>query len=111
MSIRKMILPLLGGAMLGGAMLAVPAAASAAPHSVTVSYADLNLASADGRTELNQRLDRAIRLLCGGVASRTISETNEKMQCRDEANANVRQAVVKIVEGRGSADRTLALRL
>jgi UrcA family protein len=64
-----MRLPAFAFAALGSAMLAagaVPAAASDAPkQQTTLSYADLDLGTADGRAELNRRFDQAAREKCG----------------------------------------------
>lgn len=35
------------------------------PRQAIVQYGDLNLASANGRNALDQRLDRAVRMVCG----------------------------------------------
>lgn len=37
------------------------------PRQVVVKYDDLNLTTIDGREVLDQRLDRAVRMVCGTV--------------------------------------------
>lgn len=66
MRIRSTILALAAVA------LAIPAAATEADAgSVGVRYNDLNLASKAGQEELDRRLDRAARSVCGMDAVRT----------------------------------------
>ena len=74
-----MRLPTLAFAALGSAMLAagaVPAAASDAPQQQSsLSYADLDLGTAAGRTELTRRFDQAARAKCGMVEGQKTTVT------------------------------------
>lgn len=57
--------------------------------SVAVSYRDLNLNSAQGRSTLDQRIRSAARRVCGPQNGAGLSEMQNRIECR--ANA-VRQA-------------------
>lgn len=37
------------------------------PRQVVIEYGDLNLSTIDGRDVLDQRLDRAVKIVCGNV--------------------------------------------
>ena len=50
---------------LAAAGLAVPAAAADEAPSIAVRYSDLNLTSAEGQQQLDRRLERAAREVCG----------------------------------------------
>lgn len=50
-----------------GAALATTPALAAGPASVTVSYADLDLATAKGQAKLDRRIDAAAKSTCGGT--------------------------------------------
>jgi UrcA family protein len=52
-------------AALGAALSATPALAG--PASVSISYADLNLATPQGQAKLDRRIDAAAKSSCGGT--------------------------------------------
>ena len=70
--------------------VATPASAAeivVAPESVTVrvSYADLNLASAEGRARLDRRIAGAARGICGSYAPADLRMASLVQACRDGA--------------------------
>jgi UrcA family protein len=75
-------------------LAAVPAAAPAAPAAPApvvryVHFADLDLGNAAGRRALNQRIDAAVRAVCGTVALGTWRATAEARSCRIQTRAAV----------------------
>lgn len=50
--------------LMGAAITVVPTGA-VHPRQVVVKYSDLNLSTVNGREVLDQRLDRAVRMVCG----------------------------------------------
>lgn len=53
-------------ALSGAAIILVPTGAYQ-PKQVVVKYDDLNLSTVGGREVLDQRLDRAVRMVCGSA--------------------------------------------
>lgn len=76
-------------AIIGAAMLAMALPAAAAPAystaKVMVDYRGIDLASASGRQQLDQRVDAAIRSMCGAPVFGTREEAAELSACRAEA--------------------------
>ena len=77
------------------ALAAAPATASdivVAPETVTVrvSYADLNLASAEGRARLDRRIAGAARSICGTYHPAQLEMFALVQNCREEAIASAR---------------------
>jgi len=68
------------------AAMAVPAAAQTAP-SVTVSFADLNLASERGTEIFDRRIENAIDQVCGGLAPRDVRRNLAYKECVEETAA------------------------
>jgi UrcA family protein len=79
-------------------------ALAAAPTAQTriVSYADLDLASAAGRSRLDQRIGAAVRAVCGRAAPTDLNGLNQVEQCRAEtladATAQLRRGEVLVAE-------------
>jgi UrcA family protein len=79
------------------AMLAVasPAAAAAADDRVNdrvnilVSFADLNLSTADGAAALQQRVNRAVNRICGTAYLRDMTRISAIDRCRAAVNSSV----------------------
>lgn len=74
---------------------ATPAAASdivVAPETITVrvSYADLNLATAQGRARLDRRIADAARIICGSYSPADLTMSGLVRDCRDDAIASAR---------------------
>lgn len=51
----------------------------------TVVLADLNLASAAGRAQLQRRIDRAVTSVCGRIVHTELRAANDVRRCRAEA--------------------------
>lgn len=77
--------------------LAVPAQATEAPRR-TVSYADLNLASAAGRATLEQRVQNAVRAVCP-AATNTLADLRAAANCRRDALAGAQNKVAALASG------------
>ncbi len=56
---------------------------------ISVSYDDIDISTAHGQVQLQNRIKVAIRDLCGEPAFGTRDEAEMLRQCRDEAHANV----------------------
>ena len=68
------------------AALVVPTVSQAAElDSVTVSYADLNLASVTGATVLQRRISFAAQVVCGNEGTRQYDLVRARTVCRDGA--------------------------
>lgn len=84
--------------------LAIPVAASAADvaetNTVGVKYKDLDLASETGKAELERRLDRAARGVCGMGDKRTGTRITdrESRQCYREARVQLDRQFAAVVE-------------
>lgn len=75
------------------AALVVPTVSQAADlDSVTISYADLNLASADGAQRLQRRITFAARVICGYEDSRQYDLVVATNACRSDAIEGARPA-------------------
>ena len=75
-------------ALLAASLLfAIPMAANAQTRSVSVSSADLNLASKAGQTALQYRIARAIDTVCGSAHGRTTAEAQAYAACSKQARA------------------------
>ncbi|MGZ8310995.1 MAG: UrcA family protein [Allosphingosinicella sp.] len=77
-------------ALVAGATLAAAAPAAATPASVPVSYAGLDLTSPAGIAELDARLDRAVREVCGREYPMRLTFEPEIRICRQQTLASVR---------------------
>lgn len=90
---------------------ATPASAApdilVAPQNVTVrvSYADLNLASAEGRARLDSRIAGAARSICGSYFSADLRMSALVHECRDDAIASARIPTTALA----SSDRAVAV--
>ena len=76
----------------------VPAAAAVPVRTQTVSYADLDLASAKGRSTLDRRLRIAAEDVCGTVSDFDLAGQSDMRRCRTDT----------ILAGRSEARRQLA---
>jgi UrcA family protein len=95
MSLRTIALAAVASAAASLSLTAAPAAASdivVAPETVTVrvSYADLNLASAEGRARLDRRIAGAARSICGSVLPAHLEMAALVKSCRENAIASAR---------------------
>lgn len=69
--------------------MAAPAMAGDTQRTVKVGYADLDLSTATGRTNLDRRLSAAIEQLCGSYASANGDEADRITRCRAEARGSI----------------------
>ena len=74
-------------ALVAAAIAATPAAASQGDR--RVSYADLDLASPAGVAALDQRLERAVRQVCGSPWPVDLRGRRDIERCRAETRATV----------------------
>jgi UrcA family protein len=88
------------------ACAAAPAVAEDAP-SVVVSYRDLNLATMEGRQELETRIAAAVETVCGRASRGTLQQAREWADCRQLTAAHARRAADKAV---AKAERMLVAR-
>lgn len=78
---------LAAGAVLGGTASPALAAAPEAPVRA-VGYADLDLTGAAGRARLQQRIEAAVRAVCGRAAATDLNGLQQVQLCRAEALAD-----------------------
>ncbi len=79
------------GAVAISASLVVPTVTQAQePRSVTVSYADLNLANDAGASILEKRIGNAARIVCEIEDSRQMPLAQATLLCRNQAVADAR---------------------
>ena len=87
-----MLKPILfAAATLAAAVTAAPVFAKPiTPNVRVVSYADLDLSSAAGRTQLDRRIRAAVREVCGAAAISDLARRSAVRDCIAETSANVR---------------------
>ena len=113
---KQAILITLASALITGvAIKATPALAKdpAAERQVRiVRTADLDLRSAAGQRQLDQRLANAAREVCGEASDADIEGKNEVRRCRDEtlARAQTQREVTLAAAQRGAAIAVVAAR-
>lgn len=95
MSLRSIALAATACAAATLSMTAAPASATditVMPEAVTVrvSYADLNLASAEGRAQLDRRIAGAARSICGSYFPNDLRMFALVRDCREDAIASAR---------------------
>lgn len=87
---KKPILIALASALItAGAIKAAPALAET-PTTVQVAHvstADLDLSSREGQRQLDQRINRAARDVCGAASDADLVGANEVRQCRHDVVA------------------------
>ena len=76
-------------AFAAAALATLSTAAFAAEPSRTVRYADLNLASVEGRAQLDRRIASAAEALCGFAHSSDLAAQSEVDRCRTATLAGV----------------------
>ncbi len=82
---------LLAAATLASALSAAPLFAKPATPGVrVVSYADLDLSSSAGQARLEQRINAAVRDVCGEAPSFDLARLRAVRECRIETRAKVR---------------------
>ncbi len=90
-----MLRALFGALALGA--IATPAAAE--DVSVTVYYGDLNLSNDRGMKTLKNRVDGAIRQVCGSLATRSIGELHKTRKCRRSLRNQAKVVLSEIGQG------------
>ena len=87
-----MLKPILfAAAALASAVTASPVFAKAiSPEVRIVSYADLDLTSAAGRSRLEHRIQAAVREVCGEAGASNLARRQAVRECLTETRANVR---------------------
>lgn len=79
-------------------------------RSIAVSYADLDLDSAEGRATLDNRIRSAVRRVCSPVvAYRDGPFYREWRNCLDEASAGAQRQVAELYANRRLVSNTLAI--
>ncbi|MEW4467708.1 UrcA family protein [Parasphingorhabdus sp. JC815] len=66
-------------------------------RSVEVSYADLDLTTADGQLTLEGRLKGAVKQVCGSFDRRSLHEMADHGNCVEEANLTANRAKVSLI--------------
>lgn len=86
-------------APLFGGLALVATASSAHAEEKSVSYADLNLATAEGQATLERRIASALEEVCQTNAIRTGTrvQSRDARKCMDEARAKSKKQVAAIV--------------
>lgn len=72
---------------------ASPASAQEEPRSVAVSYADLDLSTADGVGRLDRRVRNAADRVCSVNGARDLKTRGMVLACKEQTLANARQHV------------------
>lgn len=62
-----------------------------------VSYADLDLTSADGQRTLDGRIKGAVRKVCGSYDSKSLREAADHGNCMQEAKMSAKRAKVSLI--------------
>lgn len=65
--------------------------------SVEVSYADLDLASAEGQLTFDGRIKGAVRKVCGSYDGRNLRDMADHGTCVEEANLSAKRAKVSLI--------------
>ena len=87
-----MLKPILfAAAALASAITTSPVFAKAiSPEVRVVTYSDLDLSSAAGRSRLEHRIQAAVREVCGDANASNLTRREAVRQCLTETRANVR---------------------
>lgn len=83
-------------AAIGGLLVAQPAFA----ESVEVHHSDLDLSTAEGREELDRRVDAAARKVCGldDIRTGTRIRSRDARECYKDARAQISQRIARLTE-------------
>ena len=94
--------PAIAAAALIGAMLATQPvlAESMETESVAVTYDDLDLASDEGREELDRRIDKAAESVCGADVAQVGSRirSRETRQCIRQAKRDIERNIAAVLD-------------
>ena len=87
---------------------AAPAAAQTEPRSVKVAFGDLDLDSPKDKARLDRRIGNAAGFVCGNNYVRQLSLARKVAECRTDAIARAKTAVVEVLAARGESVRVAA---
>jgi UrcA family protein len=90
--------------------VAAASPALAAPESRTVGFGDLNLATSQGRTALDQRLNRAAKAVCGVGDKRDLTGIMAANTCHQAAMTEARIAADAAIARKSGARVEVAAR-
>lgn len=65
--------------------------------SVEISYADLDLTSAEGRSSLDGRIKGAVRQVCGTYDRKSLHDAADHGTCVEEAKMSAKRAKVSLI--------------
>jgi UrcA family protein len=99
----RSLIPVLAAAVLAGS--AAPAFAEAAP-SVVVSYSDLNLATPEGRQQLETRIAMAVNTVCDRPNRASVQQGQAFAECRELAAADAWSQASQVIAA-AEADDTV----
>ena len=90
--------PALLAAMLAATVFAVPASASSS-GAVNVKYTDLDLNTEAGQAQLERRIDKAAREVCGvgEIHTGSIMPSRASQQCYAQTKATVHEQVAQAI--------------
>ena len=77
--------------------------AQVAAPSVRVSYADLNLSTADGRERLERRLAAAVKRVCPSAYARELVTQQNSRSCAADTHARLKQTMASLTKKQGVA--------
>jgi UrcA family protein len=85
---------------IGSVAVTTTSHAATGTDSTKVTYSDLNLSSEAGQRQLDRRIDRAAREMCGMNKARTGTRLNsrEASDCHQNALRSVRERVARAIE-------------
>ena len=92
------------------AALAFATPAIAQPTAITISFADLNLASSAGKATLDRRIAVAVRSICGSPHNLDLAAVSAARECAIEARASAKSQVSLAVERAGAMTRIASAR-
>ncbi|MEZ5710009.1 MAG: UrcA family protein [Blastomonas sp.] len=101
---------LLGIAAISSTIAVAPAAfagenSNYVTRSIDVLYGDLDLSSDAGAAELEARVSRAARKVCGASSAFTLAEKMDARQCAADAVSSSKKAVVTLLARATTGDR------
>jgi len=91
--------------VLAATVLAAPVAAADEAPSVAVHYGDLDLSNTDGQRQLDLRLERAAREVCGldVKATGTHLQSQHSRACYQEARRHLDQQYAEVINRKSAA--------
>jgi UrcA family protein len=104
---QALIIALTSALITTGVIKAAPAFAQSPTTSLNVSLvqtADLDLGSAKGQRQLDLRIARAARQVCGAASDADVEGKNDVRKCRDETIAKAQQRRDAVLAARGGDD-------